>query len=811
MDSKEKTAFTKLGKIEKFSDIMESLTIYKTISENDKSFITQFAVMTLKIYEKDKRLRGHRELAYFIILRLALIDGDYNLLYDFSVNYGFYPLADLIKKHKFYKKESIQDEIIHSILDTVFTDDKIILTSEQKTTVDSLLEDIQSDKKNILFSAPTSYGKSTFIIKAIQHNKYKRIAIIVPTKSLLAQTHKMIREQSLDYKILLHDEMYNKEDKFIAIFTQERALRFSDRHKIFFDLLFIDEAHNLFDKDPRSILLSRVIRLNSQKNKDLKTIYLSPLIQDVNNIKFCNQEIDISERKILYSMKEPYYLEYKQDGAVYSYNRFVNKYFKLDTKKLDYLDYIIENSSEKTFIYLYRPVKIEEFSKELYGRLDDIDSKKIDTIIDILNDQVHEDFYINKYIKKGVVYLHGKMPDEIKEYLEYKFSDIELNIKYIVANSVIMEGINLPIDSMFIMSGSGAGSSSKLTNLVGRVNRLKNIFESSDIHKLSPKIHFINTDHYNRKNGNLANQIMCLRSNIFNDKIGNPIMKSGKKKLDEEEIKTREDEEIVLQGIDSLKSRLLYYKIDDFYGDLDDKLDKIASNIKKYQNNEQNIDPIDLIYYVFIDGVISIDNFFDKTNDYELIRFQYESTRNYYKNFMLVSRTFSLKEFVKQQVKYFKHRIERGDPEFYFGTSYGEIPKSTSSYKDSGFKPYINLSAKSDEILVNLSIVKLKIEQDFITHKLNKCFSFMYEYKIIDEDSYNDLAYGTHDKESIQLIKSGLPLRLSTLLKSENQLQNVEFDKYNNIIGNSDLRTFIDSRSDFEKYHLEKTISFKKE
>ena len=50
---------------------------------------------------------------------------------------------------------------------------------------------------------------------------------------------------------------------------------------------------------------------------------------------------------------------------------------------------------------------------------------EIQTIIDTLSKEVHESFYINKTINKGIVYIHAKMPNIIKEYLEYQFNKIK--------------------------------------------------------------------------------------------------------------------------------------------------------------------------------------------------------------------------------------------------------------------------------------------------------------------------------------------------------------------------------------------------
>ena len=61
------------------------------------------------------------------------------------------------------------------------------------------------------------------------------------------------------------------------------------------------------------------------------------------------------------------------------------------------------------------------------------------------------------------------MPDSIKEYLEYKYMQIP-EIKFLVANKVVLEGMNFPIDSLFILNGTNL-KGKELTNLIGRVNR----------------------------------------------------------------------------------------------------------------------------------------------------------------------------------------------------------------------------------------------------------------------------------------------------------------------------------------------------
>lgn len=243
--------------------------------------------------------------------------------------------------------------------------------------------------------------------------------------------------------------MYKGDERFIAIFTQERALRLLDKNNVYFDILYIDEAHNIFEKNSRSILLTRLIRKNKTLNPNQKVIYLSPLISNSDSLKLENQEDHISEQRIATNLKEPEIYEYRLSGEVFKYNRFVNEFYKIDYKN-DNISYILEFNGEKNFIYLRSPKKIEMFAKEFSEKLKDNEkgNKDIDVLIKDLEDFVHKEFFIIELISKGIICLHGKMPDIVKEYLEYKFKNID-NLRFVIANSVILEGINLPIDTLF--------------------------------------------------------------------------------------------------------------------------------------------------------------------------------------------------------------------------------------------------------------------------------------------------------------------------------------------------------------------------
>lgn len=524
MNTKEKQALTRLGKDEFFISSFQKLILDEELNAKEKSFLLSCSILLLKHFAEDNRFTSYAELAYFIVLRYSIKYNDYEPLYDFSIAFGFYPITTEIIELGLIDTNKIQVGLDDYKLSKFKIDNLYVRTIEQEVEAEKFIKDNSKEKSYI---APTSYGKSSIIIEYIKSKKEElKILIVVPTKSLLAQTFRMIKEASLGKKLIIHDEMYNGQDSFIAILTQERALRLMNKKEIFYDLLFIDEAHNMIKKDDRSILLSRLIQRNLDKNPNQEVVYLSPLINDENSLKV-NSNQSISSHKIRFNVKEPEIFEFRLDGNLLKYNRFINQYFNLTNETKNYISYIIDNSKNKNFIYHFRPIHIEQFSKELSEQLGVVEQNEhINSLINLLRKEVHKDFYPISYLKKGIIYIHGKIPDLIKEYLESKYLTIP-EIKYLIANTVVLEGMNLPIDNLFIMNTRLLGGK-ELTNLIGRVNRLNNVFtgKSNELNKLLPPVHFINTEKYNRSGSKMENQINELRSRIFDDVIENPTLDS---------------------------------------------------------------------------------------------------------------------------------------------------------------------------------------------------------------------------------------------------------------------------------------------
>lgn len=808
MIREEKTLLTSMNKVPEFKEALRKLTTNQILSDREKDFILSCAIIFLKKFKVDKRFVSLFELSYFIVLKYSVSYSDYRPLYDISINFGFYPISREIIELDLIDDLSLSNALMDISFDR-FKKEKYLETYQQQKTRTEFME---NQSPSLSFLAPTSFGKSSVIIDHIKMNNFDKVAIIVPTKSLLVQTYRAIKNSVTDKRIILHDEMYNGEDKFISIFTQERALRLLDRYDLFFDILYIDEAHNLFEKNSRSILLSRLIRKNLKRNPSQKTVYLSPLVNSSNNL-LVQQQGEISEQKISHNIKEPELFEFRLNGEVFQYNRFVNEFYSLNFKG-DMYSYILERQKYKNFIYIRSPKKIEAFSKLLVEELNILpENVDITEIIDELKRYVHNEFYVIEMLKRGVMYIHGKIPDIVKEFLEYKFKTIT-SLKFIVANTVILEGINLPIDNLFIMNTYSLRGK-ELTNLIGRVNRLDTVFNqgNNELNKLLPQIHFINSVEYNGSKFQMKKKIELLRNNFFKDDIKNPTLLNFD--IDSIDLEDREKVEKIISNehlvisdghneVTEFKKYLINSGIYSMY-ELNDEnvlMDfmKQVKSIDKQIPGWEQLNIIDKIHKTFIFNLVKY------IKDYEINRLDIEEARNFYKMYIFNKQRYSLNKNIQDTFRYFKTRKSKEGNYLYIGETYGEIEKPSENYRGKAKKVYIDLINKKDEELINLVIVKLKLEDDFISYKLNKFVIALFDFNLISEHEYHRIIYGTNDEKKIKLIKTGLSVNLITKLQEDDQIKNLYFDINNNLKMNKLFIAYKNSMNGFHRFELEKYL-----
>lgn len=77
---------------------------------------------------------------------------------------------------------------------------------------------------------------------------------------------------------------------------------------------------------------------------------------------------------------------------------------------------------------------------------------------------------------------------------------------------------------------------------------------------------------------------------------------------------------------------------------------------------------------------------------------------------------------------------------------------------------YTKFIGKNRTQVVNLAIVRIKEEQDFMDNMLIKYVEVLHDLDLIENRFYSRIKYGTDDESAICLIKNGLSLSSATLL-----------------------------------------------
>lgn len=749
-----------------------------------------------------------KKFGYSIILKYSNLTGNYEPLHDLCTSLGYVPIVKFMeKKELVHRSESFNDIFVDSLFETYLYKNKY-LTSQQK----SLFFDI-SNSKQFIMVAPTSYGKSEIINEIARNNLDKNICILVPTKALLAQTRKQLSEDKIILKhfkqIIVHPDMYKQKRStmnILCVFTQERLLRLLQKtSSLKFDLILVDEAHNLLENNERSLLLTEVLMITNRRNENLLTNYFTPFLvspQSLDSI-YVN-DLGHEEKRITEHLKiEKFYLIENStliEKKVCLYDQFLNKFtesYSMAAKNEMELIVKLNTNEDKCIIYVNKTRDLQKAAKKLTKNVNDgiVISDEIQTICKDISSFLHKDYDLLDCLKKGILYHHGSMPDLIRLYVEHLYKKYDF-FKYIVTSSTLLEGVNLPASRLFILSnqkGSSNLTPSQFKNLVGRVCRLNAIFnsEKGSLSLLEPEIYLIENS-FMRKNANLSKYIKNSTQEgiTLKDKIDNVLLTNNKKKdankdkifAELQKVENIEPGTVKLEGTKFVYATTEVGKIcfknniTEFDIIADEKIVETSiNNIKGKISDTTTL--LEQIYMVFLSEFLKV-----VKNDNALMRLREKKARIFY-TMLLDWRTkgSSYNYLINSYLRYWEEKIEcdeLGRALVYVGTKWGEVKRTPKDFREL----YVDIKEKTVKERVNLAIVRIKEEQDFIDNKLMKYIEALNDLKLLESDFYDQLKYGTKNKNVICLLKNGFSLDLAHEVTKDEYSGLIVIDLENDII-----------------------------
>ena len=143
------------------------------------------------------------------------------------------------------------------------------------------LSELLFEKRNVIASAPTSFGKSLLIEEIVASGLYKNIVIIQPTLALLDETRRKLKKYNNQYKLIVRtSQPYQEQGCNIFLLTAERVLEYQNLPSI--DLLILDEFYKLSKRrgDNRANVLN-IAFIRLMKNKNCRFYLLGPNIDDI--------------------------------------------------------------------------------------------------------------------------------------------------------------------------------------------------------------------------------------------------------------------------------------------------------------------------------------------------------------------------------------------------------------------------------------------------------------------------------------------------------------------------------------------------
>ena len=740
-----------------FFDLYQKLVDKQELSNEEKTALLAIAVMLLNEPEEHAVLLGYR-----IIVMYSNYTLDFKPLYDVSLSRGFMPIV-----HNATKEGLLDEGGEHffpnyfSALMSQYEVDGIVFT-EQQIELGTFFK--ENDDRDVLIVAPTSYGKSELISKYSNRNQDKNICVVVPTKALLAQTkQRLLSEMPLDdtRRVITHAEMYRGGDsRIIAVLTQERLLRFFTEHPEFhFDTVFIDEAHNLLGDGQRELLLAKVVILQKEKNPNSAIKFLTPFLANEENIRPRYTEMTPTSYRVRENLKsERYSIADFRNEKLKTYDQYFDRYWeKSDLGTQTEEAFIIENSARKNIVFFNLPKKIELFARSFIPLLAPVESPALERVCRNIAEFLHSDYLLVEALRKGVLYHHGAVPDIVRLYAERAFSEID-NIRYIICNSTLLEGVNIPAEKIFLLEtkkGLRNLTQPQFRNLVGRICRFSEIFDvdNGDLKLLEPEVVVFNSDKFTAANANVEEFLRGVTKVDAKLKEPPENVLLDAKVIDDDDIDEKREADEFLEAVSP----------------------GITGNIVTLPSTEvgracllNNISEIDVLQHetamqAILNGFVvplatsnlilelistAFVPFFKEHRSFDVVRrLEEENARKFYA--MLIDWRINNASFSEMIASFLRFWEESAVDEVYVGR-WGEIARE-GSHRES----WVRISEKSHSQRINLAIVRIKEEQDIVDNHILKFLEVLNDLGKIPERLYLEIKYGTTSAEKIRLINNG--------------------------------------------------------
>lgn len=366
-----------------------------------------------------------------------------------------------------YSRQYSFDSLVYSAFATSALDDKIALHPEQRKILSLIAQN-----RGLIFSAPTSFGKTFVVFEYICRERPQNVVMVVPTLALIDEyKQKIIRqykEKFSNYNIYLSidpDKIYDFSQNNIFIVTHDRVI---DENTVSLfesiDFLVIDEVYKLQkDTSNERVLILNIAYYNMVKRSS-KYVLLAPFISGVEHLE------RLDDVPAFYSTN---YSPVVNDVKVYD--------ILSEPERVIYTDKILESIplKDNTLIYFPTVVQIDQFINQTsleYSALELDENPILSEFISWGRREIHPQWSIIKALEKGFLVHHGQLPLGIRMLELGLFNNLQSNYSRLICTSTLLEGVNTTAKNIIITkpyrSYDKVFDAFDFYNLVGRTGRL---------------------------------------------------------------------------------------------------------------------------------------------------------------------------------------------------------------------------------------------------------------------------------------------------------------------------------------------------
>ncbi len=366
-----------------------------------------------------------------------------------------------------YSREYSFASLVYNAFATSALDNNISLHPEQRKVL-GLIE----ENRGLIFSAPTSFGKTFIVFEYICRMQPQNVVMIVPTLALIDEYKRKIirqyKEKFSDYNIYLSidpEKIYDFSKKNIFIVTHDRVIDESVA-TLFesIDFLIIDEVYKLQkDSSNNRVLILNIAYYNMVK-RSKKYVLLAPFIIGVENLD------KLDDIPAFYSTN---FSPVVNDVKIYNI---------LDENERNvYTDRILTSipPQDNTLIYFPTVVAIDKFIEQAHIQdqsLELDDNPILKDFVSWARREVHPQWSIIKALEKGFLVHHGQLPLGIRMLELSLFNNPDSHFSRLICTSTLLEGVNTSAKNIIITkpcrSYNKTFDAFDFYNLVGRTGRL---------------------------------------------------------------------------------------------------------------------------------------------------------------------------------------------------------------------------------------------------------------------------------------------------------------------------------------------------